>query len=138
VGVTTAASTSSGFVPNCTSFGWEGIGGPCNQPGVECYVSHSCCGEHAVCQNGMWLPSPNGPFCNHPCNPCGPDMPFACDPGNLCVDHNFGGNHTYVCAHDPCPPSQLNCSCAQSVCQMGTVMDCAMAAQNTVTCVPQI
>jgi len=126
--VGTGVSTGSGQVPNCLDLGFGGIGQQCNQEGAECAIPSACCGGHAFCKGGTWIPE--AASCNEPCVPCGDGSVFwGCDLGAVCVVDELELATTFQCAPSPCF-EDLDCGCAASLCEMN-FLDCVGAKDST-------
>jgi hypothetical protein len=124
----TTTSTGSGGSGSCPD-PFFGIGSMCTSPGATCELELSCCGQHAICQNGTW--QNGGPYCQQDCpTPCGSGA-FGCVAGALCVVAETDIGTGYLCAANPCSAAP-SCACAGSVCP--SYLSCMNVSGNSVSC----
>ena len=124
----TTTSTGSGGHGACPA-PFFGTGSICDSPGAMCELELSCCGQHAVCQNGTW--QDDGAYCQLDCPiACGPAQ-FGCVTGALCVVAETDVGIGYLCAADP-GGGTPSCDCTGSVCP--GYLSCMNASGDSVHC----
>jgi hypothetical protein len=118
--------------PDCSDYGFNGIGSSCSQQeGFTCRVPYACCGGTATCNSeGVWIA--DAQTCNEACVPC--TNGFGCEVGTVCgVDQTFTANqNTYQCFANPCS-GPLDCNCAASICKHN-FLSCEATQNDKVIC----
>ncbi len=130
--VTVASSSSTGTpLQGCLAYGFQGIGGFCNDEGVSCLIEHSCCNEiQAKCTKGIWTVS-GGQQCKKVCEPqCGAGL--TCE--GICVINQTDVAETFLCAEDPCPNQPLDCTCGAKACTPSFLTCASIMPPSTLVC----